>query len=285
MKNKISIFILVSCLVLNFSYAQTITPAAPSLNSNGIATAVNAGTNASYGSDRAARCSSRRFDNCIKAAAGFAQVITSLMQMMGTMGSRDMLSPGTNWELPGFENEIGPIHPEDRDYFDPILNAVESGNLVDYQNARDQILAEMQPDLDKLRDMGITIDPTTGAVTTPPGSPSLSDIGGADPGGRFDDYNSKTIAALGGSGTGSGSGGSSGSGVGSANDGRSLASANGSGVDSFLKKLDKGELEGDKLNGMSKNTKEGDAIGVAMGNLFKMVHVKYKALNTKQEFK
>ncbi len=278
---KFAIVTTLILLNLQFVQAQSI---APQLNSNGVATSVNAAANGAYGSERAARCSSRRFDNCIKAAAGFAQVVTSLMQMMGTMGSRDTLSPGTNWEVPGFETDIGPIHPDDRDYFDPILNAVESGNLVDYQTARDQILAEMQPDLDKLASMGITVDPNTGAITTPPGSPSLSDLGGAELDSRFDDYNNKTIAAL--SGSGSGSGGSGGSGIGGAGDGRSVAGVGpASGVDSFLNKLDKGETDSDKLAGMSKNTQDGDAIGVAMGNLFKMVHVKYKALNTKQEFK
>jgi hypothetical protein len=36
---------------------------------------------------------------------------------------------------------------------------------------------------------------------------------------------------------------------------------------------------------MSKLTRDGDAIGVAMGNLFKTIHVKYKNLDTKKEFK
>ncbi len=278
---------LVSSLIVSFIFtAQSVfASTAGSINSTGIAEAVNSVNNASYGSQRAARCSGRRFSECIKAAAGFAQTIQSLMTMMGSMGSRDSLSPGTLWGTPGFETQIGPIATEDREFFDPILNAIESGNLTDYEKARNEILNRMQPDIDKLAGQGVTFDAAAGTITTPTGTQNLSDLGPTEPGGRFDDYMSKTLAALGDT---SGGGGmiSVDAGAGGGGGDRGLASVGpGSSVDNFLNKLDKGQLDSNKLVGMSKNTKDGDAIGVAMGNLFKTVHVKYKSLNTKNEFK
>lgn len=312
MKKNIFVFSLV-LIYINFNYnmafGTTLPPAdsgSITLNSTGIMTGVNAGKNASFGSQNAARCSPKRFMNCVKAAAGFAQVVSSLMQMLNTMKSRDDLSPGTDWSMPNFGSNFGAVDPADSAYIDPIIRAAEAGDVVAYEQAQQQLLEKLKPDIDKLEKMGFTIDPLTGEVKTPPGSPSLASAGvGGGLGGRLDAYDAQAMNALNASGQGDGSGSGPGNLFGKANSaggagggsaaggsfdgfdgGRGISSlGSGSGVDQFLNKLDKGDLNGDKLVGMSKNTKDGDAIGVAMGNLFKMVHVKYKSLNTKNEFK
>lgn len=274
---------LLSLIVLVFInskvYAQGST--AGSMNTTAVMEGVNAGMNGSFASDRMARCSSRRFHNCVMAAAGYAQVAMSLLQMLQTMGSRDSLSPGTDWANPTLPTTIGPIAPQDRPFMDPILTAVATGRTEDFLRARDQLTQRMQPDLERLKNMGINVNPTTGALTDANGNPinptgSLADVD------RINAYGDRAANALG---LGSSQSTASGSSSGTSETDSSRFLASNSGVDGFLNKLDKGELDANKVSGLSKNTKDGEAIGVSMGNLFKTVHVKYKALSTQNHFK
>lgn len=263
--------------------------AAGSMNTTGVASGVNAGTNASYGSRNAARCSGRNPGACIRAMLGYAQMGLSLLQMLNTMRSRDGLSPGTDWGINVPDIDYGAITGVDRDRLDPILDAIESGTLTGYENANNKLNDLSKSDLQKLKDLGYSFDAENGTVTTPAGTQSLDSLANSINDNSIAALTDKINSALGLNGLGDGAGGSKTAAEmqADADFDRSLASVDEfskGGVDKFLKDLDKGKLDS-KLTGMSVNTKNGDAIGVAMGNLFKTIHVKYKSLDSKEEFK
>lgn len=285
MKFKIVFILALSFFNTNLVMAST----AVEINSTGISEGINGAVNGSYGARNAASCGRRCGSCCVNAVLGFAQLAQSLMTMMQNMGSRDALS-SADWANLTYVPDLTALPPQDRAYMEPIVDAIQAGDLAAYERARAQMMSLAQPDIDRLADMGYSFD-EQGNVTLPPGTPN--------PGG-LDSSNSAYAAlqdsissALSGATIDSSGGGglimADGAGGGGAGD-RGLASLEfgaqrKSSVDSFLNKLDNGKLDDNKLVGMSKLTRNGDAIGVAMGNLFKTIHVKYKNLDTKKEFK
>jgi hypothetical protein len=269
-------------VIFNLAFAST----SASINTTGISEGVNAGANASFGSQNASRCGWRCGSCCVKAVLGYAQMAMSLMQMLQTMGGRDALSPGTDWANPGLVTDFGPISPADAPYLNPIMDAIRTGDYDAYVRARDKLNNLTQANLAKLAAEGYSYDLQNGTITTPQGTQSMDSLSALAKDGNVAAYEERLsklfgLDTSGGGGKISADGSSSGGG-----DMSSLSSSRGlSSVDSFLNKLDKGQLDSNKLVGMSKNTKDGDAIGVAMGNLFKTIHVKYKSLSTQDAFK
>lgn len=265
------------------AYAQT----ASAINNTGINEAVSSGVNGNYGAVNASNCGRSCRSCCIRAVAGYAQMAVSLMTMLQNMQSRDALS-SADWSrivnVPDYDPTTG-VNPG---YLDPVADAVRNGSYVAYENAAATMLRTAAPDIKKLADMGYTFDPKTGEITLPPG---VTNTGGVDSSNAefaslMDQYN-KVLS----SGTldSSGGGGLIMADSKTAGGARALSSnefnSSAGSVDGFLNKLDKGQLDSNKLVGMSKLTKNGDAIGVPMGNLFQTIHYKYRNLDTQKEFK
>lgn len=260
-------------------------------NSAGMMEGVNAGVNGALGAQNAAKCSPKNPYPCVVAALSFAQLAMSLMQMMGSMGGRDSLAPGADWSGdPGILVQETIPDGFDTGWLDPLKNPIESGKLNDYENAKIQMLNKAKPHLDKLEKAGYKVDMNTGMVTGPNGPVDGAGFNIADQGaaaylesigkslGELDMSGGGGMIALDGGGVGAGGG-----------YGRNVASdgsgSGGSGVDDFLSNLKKGDVDGSKLSGMSKNTADGDRIGVAMNNIFKMIQNKYTSIDrTKNEF-
>lgn len=269
-------------LGINFALAST----AGSINTTGIQEAGNAGMNGSFGAQNAGRCGRSCRSCCVKAILGYAQMGMSLLQMLQTMGSRDSLSPGTDWANPGLVTEFGPITGTDGTYLNPIMDAIRSGDYDAYVRARDQLNNLSRADLAKLAAEGYSYDLEKGTITTPTGTQSMDSVAGLGADSNVAAFEERLNKLLGLDTSGGGGMISADGAAGGGADGLAMSESRGlSSVDSFLNKLDKGQLDSNKLVGMSKNTKDGDAIGVAMGNLFKTIHVKYKSLSTKDEFK
>lgn len=276
-------------LIVIYISGSTFASTSGSINQTAITEGLNSGLNGAFGARRAARCSSDDRWACVEAAMGFAQMAGSLMQMFQTLGSRDELSPGTDWSIPQFDTEFGNVNKDDQPYVQPIIDAAKSGKTADYLKAQEKLNNLAKKDIEKLKNAGYTFDAEKGTVTTPEGTKSISSLAASmGSGSGLSNYSENLSRALNSAPQGGGSGvsltGGKKSAVGEDDSAaRSFASyekKSGSSVDSFLKNLDKGELEGDKLVGMSKNTKNGEPIGVSMGNIFTTIHVKYKSIQT-----
>ncbi len=273
-------------ILMLFSGFNAQAAASNSMNSTGIQEAVNSGANGAYGSEKAARCSSKRYHNCIKAALGFAQMGMSLMQMMQTMGSRDSLSPGTDWRNTALVNDFGPISPGDANFMDPVMDAIRSGTYADYLVAQKKLTDLSQPSIDLLAQNGVTFDAQAGTITTSNGTQNLSDLASLGADGNIAAYEDRLIKAMGLDTSGGGGLIMASSGAANGASNRSLSSVDsGLSVDSFLSNLDKGKVDQNKVAGLSTNTKDGTPIGVSMGNLFRTMQLKYDNLETNKEFK
>lgn len=287
MKFKILFILAISFFNINLVVAST----AGQINSTGVSEGINGAVNGSYGARNAASCGWRCGSCCVNAVLGFAQLVQSLMTMMQNMGSRDALS-SADWSNLTYVPDLTALPPQERAYMEPIVDAIRAGDLAAYERAQAALMNLAQPDIDRLADMGYSFD-EQGNVTLPPGTPNPGglDSSSSDLTAIQDRLNAAMNGAIidssggGGlimaNGAGAGGGGAGDRGLASLEFGAQRKSS----VDSFLNKLDNGNLDDNKLVGMSKLTRDGDAIGVAMGNLFKTIHVKYKNLDTKKEFK
>lgn len=263
-----------------------------SANSAGVQEILNAATNGAIAAANAPPCfkTPPNVTSCILMALGFAQLAMSMMQSGGSFDGRDVLAPGVDWSLdPGIiDNDSNPIpgHLDDG-WFDPIKDAMKTGQKSDYENAMNQLKNKSQGYLDKLEKMGYKVDMNTGMVTGPNGPIDPSSVNFSDA--AAEKYLAGLAGKLGELDT-SGGGGmiASGAGGAGAGFGRGLAgdddeSGSKSGVDDFLKKLKNGEVDGSKLSGMSKGMGN-DRIGVAMNNIFRMIQVKYTSIDKDRKF-
>lgn len=261
---------------------------APAMNAVGIEAGRNSAANGSYGDQNARRCNSDRPSACARAILGYAQMGLSLLQMLSTMQTRDALSPGTDWRTPIDPIDYDTLPPGSRDYLDPLADSIRRGNLSDFANLKAKYDDLSKKNIDMLNKMGYSFDADKGTITTPNGTQSMSSLASAL-GDGAGDYASKINDALGLKDSGSGPNGAmtAADQAAKAQFERNISSLDDyskNSVDKFLTDLDKGAVNS-KLTGMSVNTKEGDAIGVSMGNLFNMIHNKYRSLSSQQEFK
>ncbi|MCO5112644.1 MAG: hypothetical protein M9899_00560 [Bdellovibrionaceae bacterium] len=280
-------------LVLTLSFANPVlaSSAGGTANGLGIGEMANAGINGAIGAANAPRCfkTPPNPEACITMILSFLQLAMSLMQGGQSFDARDALSPGVDWSM-----DPGVINPEDNPipghldpgWLDPLKDAMKTGKKSDYENAKIQMEKKAQPYLDKLAAMGYSVD-ANGNVKGPNGAIDPSSLLGDGAADKYLAGLSNKLGELDTSGGGGMIAGSSGSGSGSF--GRGLASDDDDssgkkgGVDDFLNKLKKGEVDGSKLSGMSKGA-DGDRLGVAMNNIFRMIQIKYTAIDKDKQF-
>lgn len=274
-------------LLLLVSTNSALASASGSMNTTGISSGVNSAANAAYGNQNAARCSGRRPSACVRAMLGYAQMGLSLLQMLSTMRSRDALSPGTDWSLPNLPTDFDTLPDGLDNYVSPLADAVRTGRLSDFEKMKNRFDDLTKANIEKLEKLGYKYDAEKGTITTPTGTHDMKSLAASLNDGSVGDYVDKLNAALG---IQDSNGGvmTAADQAAKANFERNVAAIDDfskNSVDNFLKNLDQGKIDNSKLSGMSVNTRDGDAIGVAMGNLFKTIHSKYKALTSKEEFK
>lgn len=284
---------IVPVLVLTLGAASPALAAGAGSTANGlgISEVANAGINGAIGAANAPRCFKTPPDPtaCVTMVLSFLQLAMSLMQSGDSFDARDMISPGTDWSLdPGIiDSDDNPIPGHlDPGWLDPLKDAMKTGSKSDYEKAKIEMEKKAQPYLDKLAQMGYKMDPATGKLTGPNGPIDPSSFMGDAGAEKFLAGLANKLGELdtsGGGGMIAGSSGAGGAGFGARGLAGDDSSGGKSGVDDFLDKLKKGDVDGSKLSGMSKGTGD-DRLGVAMNNIFRMIQIKYTAIDKDKKF-
>ena len=161
-------------------------------------------------------------------------------------------------------------------------DAIQSGKPKDYQKAKDTLQKEVDKNLAELADKGYKYDPKNGTISGPFGTKSLSDIKSNSSSSAKGLRRPKVLeGSMGDQGGGSAYSSSS---LNKWKRRKPTTKKSKRDVSSFLKKLDKGQIDTSKMAGMSRNVGNGK-IGSSIGNLFKAIEKRYNLLERKKEFK